>query len=244
MPPSAAGSPSGTPSRCWRPVGAFGGALYFERRALQSAGARRSADPRGQARRAVLHLLPASARTDARARRDPRLAINAVGALPRCGARLRRGLRSRTGGDLPQSDAMPAVQLWRRSRSCSLPRQAGGTESEPERVRQHREAGPAVPLRPACRWQGVWAAPASIIVAAPVDAVPFGPAQLLRAMLVIAPVILLGSMGLGYVLADTSLRPLRGHGRRARGDHRRPQPAPPGGGAGLRRRAGPPGGRP
>ncbi len=57
---------------------------------------------------------------------------------------------------------------------------------------------------------GVWAHPATIFVAAPLDAVPFGPEQLLAAMLVIAPVILIGSIGLGYVLADASLRPLEG----------------------------------
>jgi signal transduction histidine kinase len=57
---------------------------------------------------------------------------------------------------------------------------------------------------------GIWLAPASMVVAAPVDSVPFGAQQLLRAMLVIAPVILVGSIGLGYVLADTSLRPLEG----------------------------------
>ena len=57
---------------------------------------------------------------------------------------------------------------------------------------------------------GVWDRPATYFVAAPLTAVPFGPAQLLGAMLVIAPVILLGSIGLGYVLADTSLRPLEG----------------------------------
>jgi len=56
----------------------------------------------------------------------------------------------------------------------------------------------------------VWERPASIFVAAGLNAVPFGPQQLLQAMLVIAPVILIGSMGLGYVLADTSLRPLEG----------------------------------
>jgi heavy metal sensor kinase len=56
----------------------------------------------------------------------------------------------------------------------------------------------------------VWETPAAIFVAAPVDAVPFGPQQLLQAMLVIAPVILIGSIGLGYVLADASLRPLEG----------------------------------
>jgi heavy metal sensor kinase len=57
---------------------------------------------------------------------------------------------------------------------------------------------------------GVWNRPATFFVAAPGSAVPFGPEQLLQAMLVIAPVILIGSMGLGYVLADTSLRPLKG----------------------------------
>ncbi len=56
----------------------------------------------------------------------------------------------------------------------------------------------------------VWEQPASIFVVAPLGAVPFGPEQLLQAMLVIAPVILIGSMGLGYVLADTSLRPVEG----------------------------------
>ena len=57
---------------------------------------------------------------------------------------------------------------------------------------------------------GVWEEPATIVVAAPLDAVPFGAPQLLQAMLVIAPVILVGSIGLGYVLADASLRPLEG----------------------------------
>lgn len=55
---------------------------------------------------------------------------------------------------------------------------------------------------------GVWDRPASFFVAAPVNAVPFGQQELLQAMLVIAPLILVGSFGLGYVLADTSLRPL------------------------------------
>jgi signal transduction histidine kinase len=57
---------------------------------------------------------------------------------------------------------------------------------------------------------GIWSDTASMVVAAPVDAVPFGAGQLLQAMLVIAPVILVGSIGLGYVLADASLRPLQG----------------------------------
>lgn len=57
---------------------------------------------------------------------------------------------------------------------------------------------------------GVWNRPASFFVAAPISAVPFGQEELLQAMLVIAPLILVGSFGLGYVLADTSLRPLEG----------------------------------
>ena len=57
---------------------------------------------------------------------------------------------------------------------------------------------------------GIWDRPGSILVASPSDAVPFGPGELLQAMLVIAPLILLGGVGLGYVLSDRSLRPLEG----------------------------------
>jgi heavy metal sensor kinase len=70
-------------------------------------------------------------------------------------------------------------------------------ESEPFRYAQ-------VPL------PGIWDRPASFFVAAPIGSVPFGAEQLLEAMLVIAPVILLASLGLGFVLADTTLRPLEG----------------------------------
>jgi signal transduction histidine kinase len=79
--------------------------------------------------------------------------------------------------------------------------QVGGVNIEGE-VRELRYA--QIPL------PGIWLQPASLVVAAPADSVPFGAQQLLRAMLVIAPVILVGSIGLGYVLADTSLRPLEG----------------------------------
>ena len=57
---------------------------------------------------------------------------------------------------------------------------------------------------------GVWDQPASFFVAAPIGSVPFGPEQLLRGMLVIAPIFLLGGVVLGYVLADAALRPLKG----------------------------------
>jgi signal transduction histidine kinase len=57
---------------------------------------------------------------------------------------------------------------------------------------------------------GVWSTPGGVLVAAPAESVAFGPEQLLQAMLVIGPIILAGSVGLGYVLADTSLRPVEG----------------------------------
>jgi signal transduction histidine kinase len=83
---------------------------------------------------------------------------------------------------------------------------SGGLRSGAVQIRGEAEAFryTQVPLR------GIWADPASMVVAAPVDSVPFGAQQLLRAMLVIAPVILVGSIALGYVLADASLRPLQG----------------------------------
>ena len=48
----------------------------------------------------------------------------------------------------------------------------------------------------------------SVLVAANVDEVAFGPTALLRSMLVIAPVVLLVSVLLGYALAGPSLKPL------------------------------------
>jgi signal transduction histidine kinase len=55
---------------------------------------------------------------------------------------------------------------------------------------------------------GIWATPGGIVVATPESAVTFGPPQLLTAMLTIAPIILLASIGLGFLLADRVLRRL------------------------------------
>jgi len=55
---------------------------------------------------------------------------------------------------------------------------------------------------------GVWDRPAVLMVAAPIGAVPFGPQSLLQTMLLVAPVVLLLSIALGYWLADASIRPL------------------------------------
>jgi signal transduction histidine kinase len=49
-----------------------------------------------------------------------------------------------------------------------------------------------------------------LLVATPIQQASFGPADLLRSMLLIAPVILLGAGLVGYWLAGTSLRPVQG----------------------------------
>jgi signal transduction histidine kinase len=49
-----------------------------------------------------------------------------------------------------------------------------------------------------------------LLVATPVNQASFGPSDLLRSMIAIAPVILLGAGLLGYWLAGTSLRPVEG----------------------------------
>ena len=48
------------------------------------------------------------------------------------------------------------------------------------------------------------------MVATPITQVAFGPADLLRSMLLIAPIVLLGAGIVGYWLAGTSLRPVQG----------------------------------
>ncbi len=50
----------------------------------------------------------------------------------------------------------------------------------------------------------------ALVVATSLANITFGPAQLLGSMLVILPVILLGSFAIGYLLAGASLRPLQG----------------------------------
>jgi signal transduction histidine kinase len=49
-----------------------------------------------------------------------------------------------------------------------------------------------------------------LLVATPIQQASFGPADLLRSMLLIAPLILLGAGLVGYWLAGTSLRPVQG----------------------------------
>ncbi|MGH7584928.1 MAG: HAMP domain-containing protein, partial [Gemmatimonadales bacterium] len=48
----------------------------------------------------------------------------------------------------------------------------------------------------------------AVLAAAPTSDVPFGPDELLRSIMVTAPLIMLGSVVLGYWLASRSLRPL------------------------------------
>src|SRR5262249_30345500 len=49
-----------------------------------------------------------------------------------------------------------------------------------------------------------------VLVATSTGQVAFGPAQLLKSMLLISPLILVGSALVGWWLADTSLRPVQG----------------------------------
>ncbi|HEU5303414.1 MAG TPA: ATP-binding protein [Gemmatimonadales bacterium] len=58
--------------------------------------------------------------------------------------------------------------------------------------------------------QGAGPAIGGILVATPLRQAAFGPADLLRSMLLIAPVILVGAGLVGYWLAGTSLRPVQG----------------------------------
>lgn len=50
----------------------------------------------------------------------------------------------------------------------------------------------------------------ALLVATATSNVTFGPSQLLGSMLLILPVVLLGAIGLGFLLAGTALRPLTG----------------------------------
>jgi two-component system OmpR family sensor kinase len=58
--------------------------------------------------------------------------------------------------------------------------------------------------------QGAGPGIGGLLVATPIKQTSFGPADLLRSMLLIAPVILLGAGLVGYWLAGTSLRPVQG----------------------------------
>ena len=58
--------------------------------------------------------------------------------------------------------------------------------------------------------QGAGPAIGGILVATPTRQIAFGPTDLLRSMLLIAPVILVGAVLVGYWLAGTSLRPVQG----------------------------------
>jgi heavy metal sensor kinase len=56
----------------------------------------------------------------------------------------------------------------------------------------------------------VGTSPGAVVVASPVSSVSFSPAALLRAMMAIAPIILLLSATIGFLLAHRSLQPLEG----------------------------------
>lgn len=187
-------------------VGAFGGALYFERRrsSVRELDERLSLEGNAAAQYFISYQRSIGRRLAAG--ETPGLAISAVGGYL-------DGIRDNVVIFDPDG-----LAIYRNSAAKPFTTTALSDvldNASPDRARSgvvdlrgdgqnYRYA--RVPLT------GIWqqAQPASIFVTAPLDAVPFGAGQLLQAMLVIAPVILIGSMGLGYVLADTSLRPLEG----------------------------------
>ena len=85
--------------------------------------------------------------------------------------------------------------------SLRLPKQVGNVDLGPPLGTQRylvvrvERAGPEV---------------GSVLVATSLSQVAFGPADLLRSMLLIAPIILLAAALVGYWLAGTSLRPVQG----------------------------------
>jgi signal transduction histidine kinase len=190
-------------------VGAFGGALYFERRrsSLRELDERLSLEGSAAAQYFISYQRSLGRRLASG--ETPGLAISAVGGYL-------DGIRDNVVIFDPDR-----LAIYRNSAAKPFTTTAlsdvldAGSGPSPDRSRSgvvdlrgdgHSFRYAQVPL------VGIWAQPepASIFVVAPLDAVPFGAQQLLQAMLVIAPVILIGSMGLGYVLADTSLRPLEG----------------------------------
>ena len=73
------------------------------------------------------------------------------------------------------------------------------------------DLGPAGPMRFLAMWvEAAGPEIGGLLVATSIREVAFGPAQLLRSMLLIAPVILIGAALVGYWLAGTTLRPVQG----------------------------------
>ncbi|HWA15571.1 MAG TPA: HAMP domain-containing sensor histidine kinase [Gemmatimonadales bacterium] len=186
-------------------LGAFGGALYFERRrsALAELDERLALEGNLAAqyflsyqRQAGRTLNPGEA---------PSIAINAVGGyldgirdfvivFDPDRAPMYRNVAAKTINVNTLSDVL----------SGSSWLEPGGVRTGVVKIDNVMFRYAQVPL------PGIWAEPASMFVTAPINSVPFGAGQLLQAMLVIAPVILIGSVGLGYLIAETSLRPLEG----------------------------------
>jgi two-component system, OmpR family, sensor kinase len=185
-------------------VGAFGGALYLERRrsSLREIDERLTGE--GNAAAQYFISFQRQLRRTLKPDQNPTLAVDAVGGYL-------NGIRDYVVVFNPDGAAIyrnEAAKRWSPAALSAVP------HTGPDTVAAVRSGlvdipGEAQPFRYVLvPLVDIWDDPASILVAAPVDSVPFGPGQLLQAMLVIAPVILIGSMGLGHVLADTSLRPV------------------------------------
>ncbi len=187
-------------------VGAFGGALYFERRRSSVRELDERLSLEGNAAAQYFISFQRSIGRRLAAGETPGLAISAVGGYL-------DGIRDNVVIFDPDGLAIYRNSAAKPFTTTALSDVLDGASPDRARSGVVDLRGDGQPYRYAqVPLAGIWeqAQPASIFVAAPLDAVPFGAGQLLQAMLVIAPVILIGSMGLGYVLADTSLRPLEG----------------------------------
>ncbi|HXW96199.1 MAG TPA: HAMP domain-containing sensor histidine kinase [Gemmatimonadales bacterium] len=192
-------------------VGAFGGALYFERRqsSLRELDERLSLEGLAAAQYFISFQRPLGRALQPS--ETPGLAISAVGGYLD-GIRDYAVVFNPDGAPIFRNSAAKSLSIPEitgvLSHVLASSAPPGSGELRRGLVTMPRGAQPfryvQVPLTQ------IWEQPAGILLAAPLDAVPFGAPQLLQAMLVIAPVILIGSMGLGYVLADSSLRPLEG----------------------------------
>lgn len=186
-------------------LGAFGGALYFERRrsSLTELDERLALEGNLAAQYFLSYQRQAGRTLDPG--EAPSIAINAVGGyldgirdfvivFDPDRAPMYRNAAAKTFNVNTLSDVLSASS-WLES---------GGVRTGVVRIDNVLFRYAQVPL------PGIWAEPASMFVTAPINSVPFGAGQLLQAMLVIAPVILIGSLGLGYLIAESSLRPLEG----------------------------------
>ena len=121
--------------------------------------------------------------------RDHLIVVDTAGAV----LALSEVARALPAADIQQlTSVLDSLRVPKSSGSLDLKPPIGGVRYLAVRV---EDAGPEV---------------GGVLVATQISKVAFGPGELLRSMLLIAPVILIGAAVVGYWLAGTSLRPVQG----------------------------------